>query len=413
MTDEFIRVEGPPAGSAERGVSAGRATPAERAGAAAAAVTRGFGRRLLGLPFTHLGAVRRPAPPLSALREPWHYWWQAHYVDCLVDAGWREHRSGRRFDGPRRPSAGRLASRVVRTVRLRNFFRVVNNYYDDMAWLALATARLDALAAETERPAGTGRRPLGTVRRLILRRGHRGRRQNRRINRILGARLESAHTPDLGGGLFWNTERDFKNAPATAPAALFFARSGQAARAQALVEWLNISLLDAERGIYLDGLRIVDGRPVMVPDVYSYNQGPVLGALLTLGGEKNLAAASRLVQAVERELTVDVAGCRVLMTHGGGDGGLFTGILARYLALAAAHEELPATIRDAARQLVDATADALWEGRRIIDGQLAFARNPAQTAHEDYPPGVAVELSTQLQAWMVFEAAAAGTNYAT
>ena len=88
-----------------------------RADEAARSVTRLFGQRLLFLPGTHIAAIVRPSGGLKNLARPWHYWWQAHYVDCLVDTGRRElgtdGRPGTRFDGEDRPSAGRLASRLV------------------------------------------------------------------------------------------------------------------------------------------------------------------------------------------------------------------------------------------------------------------------------------------------------------
>jgi hypothetical protein len=37
---------------------------------------------------------------------------------------------------------------------------------------------------------------------------------------------------------------------------------------------------------------------------------------------------------------------------------------------------------------------------------LLFSPNPLSPATETYPAGAGVELSTQLQAWMTFEAAA-------
>ncbi|BAS14549.1 glycoside hydrolase, family 76 [Arthrobacter sp. Hiyo8] len=151
-------------------------------------MTRHFGRRLLFLPGTHLAASVRPSS--HSPFQSWNYWWQAHYVDCLVDAGLRELASGSRFDGGDRPSAGELASRVVASIRLRNFLRYVNSYYDDMAWLALAVLRLDSLAARAQKP---------------------GRRRNARLQKSLSPQFESASTQHMGGGTFWSTKRDFKN----------------------------------------------------------------------------------------------------------------------------------------------------------------------------------------------------------
>ncbi|MBP1234148.1 putative alpha-1,6-mannanase (GH76 family) [Arthrobacter sp. PvP102] len=380
------------------------AAPADwsaRADEAARSVTRMFGQRLFFLPGTHIAAIERPSSRLKNLRRPWHYWWQAHYVDCLVDAGRRELARGARFDGGNRPSAGRLASQLVTGIRLRNFLTFVNNYYDDMAWLALSTLRLEKLAEETRKP---------------------GSRRHARIRQSLTLQFDSASTDDLGGGTFWSKKRDFKNTPATAPVALYYARTGNAAKAQALVDWLHAKLFDPAQGMYQDGLRIgAGGEVVLEAAIYTYNQGPVLGALLELGGQGNLDRAAALVDAVSRNLTrpATLASGRtaaVLRCDGTGDGGLFTGILARYLALAAVDGRLPDRTRAIASTLVAETAQALWEGRRAVDPKEPLARHgahlvfplfPETPAGRSYPAGAAVELSTQLQAWMVLEAAAA------
>ncbi|AOT03397.1 glycoside hydrolase family 76 protein [Arthrobacter sp. U41] len=376
-----------------------------RADEAARSVTRLFGQRLFFLPGTHIAAIVRPSGRLKNLALPWHYWWQAHYVDCLVDTGRRELGTGggpgKRFDGENRPSAGRLASRLVTGIRLRNFLTVVNNYYDDMAWLALSTLRLEQLAEQSRKAAG--------------------RRRNARVLKSLTLQFASASTDDLGGGTFWSKKRDFKNTPATAPVALYYARTGNPAKAQALLDWLDARLFDPEQGMYRDGLRITStGEVVLESAIYTYNQGPVLGALLELGGEANLARAASLVSAAARSLTLPAAptghGTAVLRCEGGGDGGLFTGILARYLALAAVDSRLPAGTRATAAALVQNTAEAFWAGRRAVSAQeplpgrgnrIIFSVHPHQPARQDHPAGAAVELSTQLQAWMVLEAAAA------
>lgn len=370
-----------------------------RANEAARSVTSRFGRRLLFLPGTHLAAVLWPSNRLKNLFRPWHYWWQAHYVDCLVDTGRRELGNGAtpaaRFNSPGKPSAGKLASRLVTGIWLRNMCTFVNSYYDDMAWLALATHRLQGLAEETRKP---------------------GLRRNASVHKTLARQFDSASTDDLGGGTFWSKKRDFKNTPATAPVALYYARTGQRAKAQRLVDWLNAVLFDEAQGLYADGARLSAAGEILVENtIYTYNQGPVLGALLELGGEANLARVATVVAAVDKHLTIPahavVPGSppdtrtSILRCDGTGDGGLFTGILCRYLALAALDARLPERTRSTARELVAATAEALWAGRRIQDG-LIFSIQAAQPAATTYPPGAAVELSTQLQAWMVLEAAA-------
>lgn len=378
-----------------------------RADDAAASVTAAFTRPLLRLPGTALAAVESPAPR-RLLPGPWHYWWQAHYVDALVDAALRGD-----------PGAALQANQVVRGIRLRNGLRATNWYFDDMAWLALALGRLDALL-----PARPGRQPNDGGARVPVVRPH------PRMLAALTDALRSAHTREFGGGLYWNRRRTFKNTPATAPAALHFAKSGERERAQALIDWLNTVLLDPGTGLYLDGVKQVSGSgsrnlgkrnqgnrnqsnraaeklpedAVLERAVFTYNQGPVLGALLELGGPANLARAAELVNAVRTELSHP--GTAVLITHGTGDAGLFTGILCRYLASAAVSPTLPAAQRDQAAQLVDATAEALWEGRTKRAQQTVFSPHPLEPAERHYPAGTAVGLSTQLSAWLILEAAA-------
>jgi predicted alpha-1,6-mannanase (GH76 family) len=266
-------------------------------------------------------------------------------------------------------------------------------------------------------------------------------RRQERIRKSLTLQFDSASTDDLGGGTFWSTKRDFKNTPATAPVALYYARTGNTAKAQALLDWLDARLFDPARGLYLDGIRIRStGETVLEEAIYTYNQGPVLGALLELAGPANLERASTVVRTVAEHLTLPgnagsatatPAPSLVLRCDGTGDGGLFTGILTRYLALAANDQRLPLDVRTTAAGLVTGTAGALWAGRRPIaageplarhgrTGEPVFSSEPRRPAGDTYPPGTAVELSTQLQAWMALEAAASvaagsgsGANYDT
>ncbi len=347
-----------------------------RSDTAAHSVTAAFGGTFLGLPGTHLGAVRAPQPLPRGIG-PWHYWWQAHYVDVLVDTGLRS----------RAPVAGQdpivLAEQVIRTIRIRNGGKFTNSYFDDMAWLALAALRLDTLPGPP--------------------RGNKARHQGLRGS--LGRALRAGHTADLGGGLWWNRARNFKNTPATAPAALYFARTGERDRAQDLVDWLNAELLDPETGLYFDGVRRKGDGTVLERAHFTYNQGPVLGALLELGGEPNLRRAAELIRATSLHLVNDGGTGPLLRTHGSGDGGLFSGILCRYLAEAAAAPTLDSGSRRTAGALVTELADRLWKGRAVRNNLAVFPSDPRSTADEGYPPGSGVELSTQLQAWMVLEAA--------
>ena len=63
---------------------------ANRAASAEAAVAKRHLKRLWGLPGTQLGVVAWPAARQHTLFGVWHYWWQAHLLDNLVDAQMRD-----------------------------------------------------------------------------------------------------------------------------------------------------------------------------------------------------------------------------------------------------------------------------------------------------------------------------------
>ncbi|GLW92248.1 glycoside hydrolase family 76 protein [Actinokineospora globicatena] len=314
---------------------------AARAGIAEDAVRARFMRRVFALPGTQLGL---PAIG-SRVHLRWNYWWQAHLLDCLVDARLRDPT----------PERDRAIAALVRGIHVRNFGVWTNRYYDDIAWLGLALQR-----------AGGSERALSAIE----------------------ARLRSGWTDDLGGGIWWRRGDTFKNVPANGPAAIFLARRGDHEWARAALDWMDRTLVDPATGLVWDGIRL-DGELVRL--IYTYCQGVFIGAAVELS-TPDLAA--RTIRAVRRY----VATAHVLPGQGTGDGGLFAGILARYLAQSALR--LPTAEADTARRLVFASADALWRHRVITaDGPLFGVR---------WAPGSdqSRDLSVQLSAWMTLEAAA-------
>jgi len=339
-------------------------TGAEDARAAAAedAVLSQHVRAVWGVPGTALGVVGWPANPSDRLFVRWNYWWQAQLLDCLVDA---QHRS---------PSAlrRRQISALTRGHRLRNAGVWTNNYHDDMAWLALSCLRAAGV--------GVDRRPAVTA---------------------LAGALAAAADAAPGTGINWRRGDSYRNTPANGPTGLLLARLGDLPRAQALADWLHTELLDDGSGLVLDGVR--DGHP---PDraVYSYCQGVVLGLETELanrtGHRRHTSRACRLTAAVAEQLAPDgvLAGC------GTGDGGLFAGITARYLTVVAHH--LPGRsaqsrrARATAAELVHHSARAAWDHRTERGGVPRFGTDWSDA---DEPPA---DLSVQLSAWMLLEAAA-------
>ncbi len=340
----------------------------ERAGIAERAVVRRHLRPLGGfLPGTRIGRVRwprrMPAPPA-----PWHYWWQAHLLDCLVDAQLRD---------PGRRRAAAIAA-MTRSIRLRNAGSWLNRYYDDIAWLGLAVQRAGTLAG---RP---GPSALAAI----------------------TARLHDGWTEGGGGGLWWRRDDDVKNAPANGPAAILLARDGQPAFAAAIADWVAETLVDPDTGLVRDGVRIAPDGSIRAVEafVYTYCQGVHLGACVELaardGHQRWRDRAIALVDAVMQRLAGPDG---VLPGSGGGDGGLFAGITARYLADAALR--MP-ELTDPVTRMVFANADAAWKGRAEIGGGPVFSaewRDPAPEPRRGLPEA---DLSVQLSGWMLLEAAA-------
>jgi len=132
------------------------------------------------------------------------------------------------------------------------------------------------------------------------------------------------------------------------------------------------------------------------------------------------ARVHRLVKAVRDNMAPD----GIIKGAGGGDGGLFSGILARYLALVVttlpgdSPEDTEA--RDIARTLVLTSAQAAWDNRQNVDDLPLFAAFWERTAELPKAGGKSAEfvegavnaseiperdLSVQLSGWMLMEAA--------
>lgn len=302
-----------------------------------------FGHRLLGIPYTWIASPAASAKTTKVHTQragissilpaaEWHYWWQAHYLDAICDAGFHLIRC-------HQPAAAlaelKRGNELLRGIWLRNFGRFPNEFFDDMAWLALSSFRLNELSRQL------GKKPSALT---------------RSAQKVLTKQLYSAHDAVLDGGLYWSRERTFKNTPVNAPAAVHFARIGDARMARELVSWMRSRLFDHDLGLYLDGIHLTQQTERLDRRVFTYNQGPIIAALLHLGEPADLEHLAQLITTVQKELTYPGQGLKL---EQGGDGNLFTGILCRYLALAAQDTRLSPEIRVKASQLIEQTAVTL------------------------------------------------------
>ncbi|MDH6243192.1 putative alpha-1,6-mannanase (GH76 family) [Mycobacterium sp. OTB74] len=356
---------------------------ANRAASAETAVKNRHIRRLCQVPGTQLGVVAWPATRSERMFKNWHYWWQAHLLDCMVDAQVRDPQEQRVTD----------IQRQIRGHQLRNNGSWTNNYYDDMAWLALALERAGRLAG-VQRPKALTK---------------------------LSEQLLTAWVPEDGGGIPWRKQDQFFNAPANGPAGIFLARYDRLRRAQQMADWIDDTLIDPETHLVFDGLKAGS----LVRAQYTYCQGVVLGLETELavrtGEPRHAERVDRLVAAVRDNMAPE----GVIVGAGGGDGGLFAAITARYLAFVATtlpgdSDEAEHT-RQTARDLVITSAQSAWDYRQTVDGLPLFG--PFWDRNADLPKAAGADsaktvdgavnssqlperdLSVQVAGWMLMEAA--------
>ncbi|OEX94703.1 glycoside hydrolase family 76 protein [Corynebacterium sp. Marseille-P4321] len=388
-------------------------TWAHRADLAESAVQERHAQKLWLQPKTNLAVVTWPPGLKDKLFWHWHYWWQAQYLDCLVDAASRRATKARK----------RRIADTVRGIERRNRGRLTNNkHYDDKAWLTLAWNR----AVD-----------LGVLK------------HSRKLSALEFDLL--AGIDPVTGVLPWRKDETYYNVPSNAPAAIIFARTGRLDKAREIMDWTFDNLI-SENGLLQDGIRMRMHGPETNPKIYTYNQGTAIGAsleiALALREDVGLALDEPIdsfeyseradasmfyithIRSTVKAVALHLAtpqGVLISPKHesGEGDGGLFKGILARYLADVAIRmpedsRQNIATKKIAARMVLQ-SAESLWSHRLEVDGLPVFAAEWTEDAKLPHNFGIGPssiseavglvriderDLSVQLSGWMLLEAAA-------
>lgn len=346
---------------------------AQRAGLAEQAISVRHLRPVWGLPGTLLGVTAWPPAPSEEVFEEWNYWFQAHVVDCAIDAALR---------APAAERSDRVAA-IARGIRARNLTGWTNQYYDDMAWLLLALERADRL--------------LGV----------------RFADGIdeLRAALDEGWDPEVGA-MRWRVGSDYYNSCTNGSTGIALARLGDVSRATRLADFLDTRLRANNSGLIVDGVHEPGAQ--IEPAVYTYNQGTTIGLETELATRTGTSEYRRRATALIAATSTGMTKNGVIVGAGGGDGGLFMGILARYLALAAI------TLRDTtAAHLVHTSAQSAWTHRADVNGLPLFGADwSTQATVPDQPESPlhlsngrtsasanpARDLSVQLSGWMLLEA---------
>ncbi|WP_432563320.1 glycoside hydrolase family 76 protein [Kineococcus sp. SYSU DK003] len=297
--------------------------------------------------------------------EVFNYWWLAHVVDARLDA---YERSGD-------PLRLDQATQAYRNVLERNG-SLFNDYFDDMLWLGLAALRLAGLSGEE--------------------------RYARDATAIWEHVVEFGWNDQLGPSLAWRKPQlDYKNTPANGPLAILSARLAEhgdprtLAYAGKALDWLEATLVGPD-GFVEDGINRTGDGTVDRQWRFTYNQGLYIGACLAwaqaTGTEDRLEQALRTARTAVRHLTADGV-FHEPVGEGGGDVGLFKGVLYRYATL------LVERTGDAGlRDFLVASTDVLWRdglGEDLLAGDDWSRPWPGSSNY-----------STQLSALMATESAA-------
>src|ERR1700761_3864618 len=217
--------------------SLGPVGPGERADLAERAVMERHVHTLWWQSGVQLGALHWPSSLFEQLLLfRWCYWWQAHLLDCAVDAA---HRT---------PSPERIdrIGAIARGIHTRNLTGWTNGYCDDMSWLVLALERADRL--------------LGV-------------RFDDAVPKLRTALLDSWN-PAVGA-VPWKIGTDYYSTSAIGPTGIAMVRLGELSHAQRLADFLNSRLRDTESGLIFDGVHEPGG--LIDQSLRTYCQGVAIG----------------------------------------------------------------------------------------------------------------------------------------
>lgn len=304
-----------------------------------------------------------------------HYWPNAHVLNALVDA---YNRTGDAAYISKMKS-------LLRGIKSKNGGSYLNVFNDDMLWLANASVR--AYEATENDP------------------------EYLDVANILWDDIRISWSDDiLGGGITWKKDTPYeKNAVSNGPAAILGARLYEVERnpediewSKKIYDWEKTNLVDPESGLVWDGIKLDNGKPVINKDwIFTYNIGTFIGSgikLYQLTGEKTyLNDAVKTARAMMTSPKLTTEG--ILKDEGQGDGGLFKGILVRYLTELIQEPSIAENDRRDLVNFLQFNAETFYK--------YGLSR-PKMLASPDWrnAPGAKTDLTTQLSGLMLIEAAA-------
>ena len=302
--------------------------------------------------------------------QTFHYWWNAHVLDVLVDAHLRTNDKENEM----------LA--ILRGIRSMNNGVYPNDYYDDMEWLALSALRAYQATGNEEFMEAV---------------------------EILWEDIKKGWNDHQGGGIAWRkSQLDYKNTPANAPAVILAARLYQDQNrpedlewAKRIYQWQKENLVDPSNGLVWDGINRNGDGMIDKDWKFTYTQGVYIGAAIELflitNDQVYLDDAVQTANLVVNDGYFSPEG--ILRSEGGGDGGLFKGILVRYLTYMIQHADLPSDRESIYREFLETNAKEMYSHIRRPEILIGPAWNT--------PADPVIDASIQLSGLMLLESMAA------
>lgn len=305
----------------------------------------------------------------NAGNQAFNYWWNAHGLDALTDKYMRTAEN----------AVASQMSAILAGIKTKNNGSYINDFYDDMEWLALACLRAFKATNDT---------------------------RYKETADLLWIDIKGGWNTDMGGGIAWRkSQPSYKNAPANAPAVILAARmyaiSGSAddlAWAKKIYNWLAANLVDNATGLVWDGINRQNDGMIDKNWIFTYNQGVFIGAGLELfAATQDQAYLSAALRTANNAITdPQLAPSGILKNENQGDGGLFKGILVRYLAELATRGQLNESDRTKFVRFLETNAKTLW---------TKGTKRPQGWFYSDWTamPGNSVDASTQMSGLFLME----------
>jgi predicted alpha-1,6-mannanase (GH76 family) len=229
-----------------------------------------------------------------------NYWWHAHILDVLTDA----------YNRTRDEKYKVQMKAMIAGVNVKNGNTMWNTFYDDMEWMALACLRAYDATGD-----------------IFY--------KNTAIQ--LWNWIKPGWSEVKQGGIAWASgSPDSKNACSNAPAAIIAARiynldkkPEDLAWAKKIYAWMKAYVVEPARGLVWDAYGNTNE-----DNIYTYNQGTLVGAalelyLITKDTGYRTDALRVINYVINDQQRFSPTG--ILKGENTGDGGLFKGILIRYM----------------------------------------------------------------------------------